>query len=103
MSWGPLWSKGGLVVQKVITPKIVSRVSKGRWALSFCMEATESLKCLYQQAFGSKAQEKYFEQFNRWSTRKVGKRAKMPIVGDTYPRGTKAHIVWHMAKLKDPW
>ena len=34
--------------------------SQGRWALGFCMEATQSLKSLYQQGFGFEAQEKYF-------------------------------------------
>ena len=34
--------------------------SQGRWPLGFCMEATQSLKSLYQHYFGSEAQGNHF-------------------------------------------
>ena len=99
---------GAIVAQKRVgRPKSVYSEncisdSQGIWTLGFCMEATQSLKSLYQHRFSSEAQENHFYDFGPWSTRKVGKMAKMPILGHIHPWDTKAHITCHILKLKDP-
>ena len=75
---------------------------QAEWASGVCMEATQSLKSLYQQGFWFETQDMHSEHFDPWTTLKVGKRARMPILGHIYPSGTKGHIVCHMAKWKDP-
>ena len=50
----PLWPKEGLVVPKVFTPKNCISHSHGRWALGFCMGATQSLSTFINIGWGPK-------------------------------------------------
>ena len=57
------------------------------------MEATPSLKSLYQRCFGFGAKENNFLHFGPWTTREAGKMIKMPISGHIYPWETRADII----------
>ena len=84
--------KTGLVVAKVLLQKLYLRFPR-EIDFSLLHGATQSRKSLYRRWFGLEAQEKHFQDFNPWSTQKVGKISKMPIFGHVYPWDTKAHII----------
>ena len=54
MSWGPLWSKRGLVVQKVITPKLLSPVPNGDGLWAFAWKQPKALSPFINKGSGSK-------------------------------------------------
>ena len=99
---GPLCLKRGLVVQKVITPKNVSPGPKGDGLWAFAWKQPKAFSRFIKKGSGSKQRKSIVSTLPLGAHEKWKKGLKCQKLGHIYPWGTKAHIIWHMAKLEDP-
>ena len=84
------------------TPNIVSPVPKGDGLYVFAWKQPKASSLFIDIVLGQKHKKTIFIPSTSGAPEKWNKMAKMPVLGHIYQLDTKAHMIWHIPKLKNP-